>query len=130
MATSTSDTFSGVSIDKLVEGINQESEATESVESATTSEDEVTEPLQKKTVQKKDGTTQSIWNDFLDICSTYESKGKEKPVLISEDILNTLRICNINSSCQKKKINAILMSFILNYKSELKKFIETKTTLL
>lgn len=75
----------------------------------------------------------SMWNAFIDNCKGYEYRVKKagrKSYWIDEDIVNTLKSCDINKTAVADMINAILRGFINVNKNNLRKFIEKKDILI
>lgn len=117
--------FSGLNIDKLVSDINKEKLETE--EEVPAPSEEPSQAAQFPAEEADD----RVWKTFITYCATNSVlTTKQIQVPIDEDILNTLKACNIGGRTQRTKVNAILRSFIMTYKENLKAYIETKKTLI
>jgi len=85
----------------------------------------------QKTAMPKDGNP--LWNAFLKFGENYDfqvRKDNRKGYWVDEDIVATLKICDINRLSVADKINAILRAFIELNKDELRECIKHRKNLL
>lgn len=102
-------------IDGLVRNIKQQ-------ETVSTAPKETPEPV----------ATDS-WAAFLSCSRQYEyrkKKGNRKTCLIDEEIIETLKVCDINKMSTATLVNSILRAFIYQNQDILRQYITQRNTLL
>lgn len=134
-------------IDKMLQNINDSKEITEPSSPAEQQEEgslAVTDEAEQKTdsdtqeqeaVSAEDSNTNvsDLWSDFLSTCNDYGVRVKvtdRKPYWIDDDIVDTLKSCDINKTAVVNVINAMLRTFIKYNKDGLRHYIKEKNMLI
>lgn len=134
-------------IDKMLQNINDSKEITEPSSPAEQQEEgspAVTDEAEQKTdsdtqeqeaVSTEDSNTNvsDLWSDFLSTCNDYGVRVKvtdRKPYWIDDDIVDTLKSCDINKTAVVNVINAMLRTFIKYNKDGLRHYIKEKNMLI